>query len=185
MGPYTTPHDRSRRVSRPSPWPTGSSPASKKGSRHRHQAHQYLARVHRRVAHIRQAFHWDLAHNLCRQYDIIRLETLNLAGHESPGRVPGVGPGLCQLSSTSLHHVAAKNGGRWCSMWAAGFRVPNCVPRVDTSTSISRSVIGSATVKPAASRIGGTATPPSISSRKGRLPCGGHPVSLASASVDG
>ena len=36
-----------------------------KGSCNRHQAHLHLARVHRRVTHVRQAFHWDLAHELC------------------------------------------------------------------------------------------------------------------------
>jgi putative transposase len=32
------------------------------------------------VAHLREAFHWDLARQLCEQYDHITLETLNLRG---------------------------------------------------------------------------------------------------------
>src|SRR5262249_12489684 len=40
-----------------------------KGSQNRQQAHQDLARVPRRVAHVRDAFHWDLAQTLCQQYD--------------------------------------------------------------------------------------------------------------------
>ena len=51
-----------------------------KGSRNRRKAHRHLARVHRRVAHLREAFHWDLARQLCEQYDHITLETLNLRG---------------------------------------------------------------------------------------------------------
>ena len=41
---------------------------------------QHLARVHRRVAHLRKSFHWDLARQLCQQYDHITLEALNLRG---------------------------------------------------------------------------------------------------------
>jgi putative transposase len=51
-----------------------------RGSHNRRRARQSLARVHKRVAHVRQAFHWDLAHQLCAQYDHITLETLNLQG---------------------------------------------------------------------------------------------------------
>ena len=50
------------------------------GSHNRRKATAHLARVHRRVAHVRQAFHWTLAHELCAQYDTIRLETLTLQG---------------------------------------------------------------------------------------------------------
>jgi putative transposase len=51
-----------------------------KGSHNRQQAQQHLARVHRRVAHVRRAFHWQQAQELCKTHDIIRLETLNIGG---------------------------------------------------------------------------------------------------------
>ena len=89
-----------------------------KGSCNRHQARRHLARVHRRVAHVRQAFHWELAHDLCAQYDIIRLETLNLQGMKALW-----GRKVSDLGFASfvdiLHHVAPKTGvlvqhvGRW------------------------------------------------------------------------
>ncbi len=49
-----------------------------KGSNNRHRARLYLARVHRRVANQREAFHWQLAQHLCEQYDILCFETLNI-----------------------------------------------------------------------------------------------------------
>lgn len=80
-----------------------------KGSHNRYKAHRYLARVHRRVAHVRQAFHWDKAHELCEHYDIIRLETLNLGGMKALW-----GRKVSDLGFASfveiLHHVAAKTG---------------------------------------------------------------------------
>jgi putative transposase len=80
-----------------------------KGSRNRHKAQQHLARVHRRVAHLREAFHWDKAHELCQHYDIIRLETLNLGGMKALW-----GRKVSDLGFASfvemLHHVADKTG---------------------------------------------------------------------------
>ena len=49
-----------------------------KGSNNRHRARINLARVHRRVANQREAFHWWLAHHLCKQYDTLCFETLNI-----------------------------------------------------------------------------------------------------------
>ena len=51
-----------------------------KESNNRHRARLNLARVHRRVANQRAAFHWWLAHHLCKQYDTLCFETLNIKG---------------------------------------------------------------------------------------------------------
>jgi putative transposase len=79
------------------------------GSHNRQRARYHLARVHKRVAHVRHAFHWELAHQLCAQYDRIALETLNLQGMKAlwGRKVSDLGFGeFIQI----LHHVAAKTG---------------------------------------------------------------------------
>lgn len=81
----------------------------KKDSQHRRRAKQHLARVHKRVANQRKAFHWDMAQELCTQYDFIALETLNLQGMKALW-----GCKVSDLGFTSfldiLHHVAGKTG---------------------------------------------------------------------------
>ena len=49
-----------------------------KGSNNRHRARVSLARVHRRVANQRRDYHWQLAHHLCKKYDIVCFEKLNI-----------------------------------------------------------------------------------------------------------
>ncbi len=49
-----------------------------KGSNNRHRARLTLARVHRRVANQRREYHWWLAHHLCKQYDVMCFEKLNI-----------------------------------------------------------------------------------------------------------
>jgi putative transposase len=81
------------------------------GSNNCRRAQRHLARMHKRVAHVRQAFHWDLAHELCTQYDHITLETLNLQGMKAlwGRKVSDLGFGtFVQV----LHHVADKTGAR-------------------------------------------------------------------------
>jgi len=51
-----------------------------RGSGQRRKVRQALARAHATVAHQRQAWHWQLAHELCATYDTIYLEDLNLRG---------------------------------------------------------------------------------------------------------
>jgi putative transposase len=82
---------------------------TQKGSANRTRAKQHLARVHKRVANIRQAFHWELAHELCAQYDGIVLETLNLHGMKAlwGRKVSDLGFGTFV---ETLHQVAAKRG---------------------------------------------------------------------------
>jgi putative transposase len=79
------------------------------GSQNRRRAKAHLARIHRRVAHVRRAFHWDLAHALCAEYDTLRLETLNLQGMKAlwGRKVSDLGFGTFV---DILHHVAKKTG---------------------------------------------------------------------------
>ncbi len=49
-----------------------------KGSNSRKRARVHLARVHRRVASKRETFHWWLARHLCKQYDTLCFEKLNI-----------------------------------------------------------------------------------------------------------
>jgi len=51
-----------------------------KGSGHWHRARQHLARVHRRIANQRQAWHWRVARELCLTYDSMNFEDLDLRG---------------------------------------------------------------------------------------------------------
>ena len=80
-----------------------------RGSHNRRRARQALARVHKRVAHVRQAFHWDLALQLCAQYDSILLETLNLQGMKALWGRKVSDLGFGDFVSI-LHQVAAKTG---------------------------------------------------------------------------
>ena len=50
----------------------------RKGSHNRHRARLHLARVHRRVANQRRDYHWQLAYQLCEEYDLMCFETLNI-----------------------------------------------------------------------------------------------------------
>ena len=51
-----------------------------KGSNNRHRARIELARVYRTVANRRENDHWQLANALCKTYDTLCFETLNLDG---------------------------------------------------------------------------------------------------------
>ncbi len=81
----------------------------RQGSCNRRQARLHLDRVHRRVANQRQAFHWELAHDLCATYDTIALETLNLQGMKALWGCKVADLGFATFVDT-LHDVAAKVG---------------------------------------------------------------------------
>ena len=51
-----------------------------KHSNNRVRARQHLARTHRKVATARETYHWQLANELCKKYDVLCFETLNLQG---------------------------------------------------------------------------------------------------------
>ena len=69
--------------------------------------HSHRARVHRRVANVRKAFHWELARDLCTQLDHITLETLNLRDRKPWGRKDS---DWVARFVDILHHVASKLG---------------------------------------------------------------------------
>jgi putative transposase len=91
------------------------------GSQHRRQAKQTLSGVHCRIAHQRQAWHWDTARALCQRYDTIYLEDLELRG------------------------MATMCGDARSPMWALGALYRSCIrllrssaPMYTTSTAFSR-----------------------------------------------
>ena len=51
-----------------------------KHSNNRGRARLNLARVHRKVANARENHHWQLANELCKKYDVLCFEMLNLQG---------------------------------------------------------------------------------------------------------
>ena len=51
-----------------------------KGSNNQERARLDLARAHRRIVNLRENHHWQLAHMLCKEYDVMFFETLNLRG---------------------------------------------------------------------------------------------------------
>lgn len=80
-----------------------------KGSHNRRKANLHLARVHRRVAALRQDFHWQTARELCQRYDAISLETLNLQGMKALWGRKVSDLGFASFVNI-LHHVASKLG---------------------------------------------------------------------------
>lgn len=54
--------------------------SKKRGSGNRRRARIELARTHRRLAWKREAYQWQLAHNLLSKYDRLSFETLNIDG---------------------------------------------------------------------------------------------------------
>jgi putative transposase len=50
------------------------------GSNNRRKVKDELARLHRKIKNMRDDFQWKLAHELCKSYDYIFLETLNIEG---------------------------------------------------------------------------------------------------------
>ena len=79
------------------------------GSRHGRQARRTLAQAHARIAHQRQAWQWEIAHDLCATYDTIYLEDLDLRGMSKlwGRKVADLGFGrFVQI----LHQAAEKHG---------------------------------------------------------------------------
>ncbi|MGB1286072.1 MAG: RNA-guided endonuclease InsQ/TnpB family protein [Aggregatilineales bacterium] len=52
----------------------------KKGSRNRRKTRHLLARAHHRIEDKRRDFHYKQAHQLCKQYDVLVFEDLNIDG---------------------------------------------------------------------------------------------------------
>jgi len=154
-----------------------------KGSRNRTKALRHLARVHRRVARVRQAFHWELARDLCAQYDTIRLETLNLQGMKAlwGRKVSDLGfAGFVDI----LHHVAGSTGAvvhhidRWfpsTKMCSACHQVNHHITLRDRVWTCTFCGVTHDRERNAALNI----------NEEGASSSGGHPVSLAAASLGG
>ncbi len=90
----------------------------KKGAHNRKPALANLARVHTPIANQRQAFHGELAHALCKTYDVIALETLSLSGMKALWGRKVSALGFATFVET-LHSVASTTGtivqhiGKW------------------------------------------------------------------------
>lgn len=54
--------------------------SKKKDSKNRQKAKNNLSKAHRDLTFKRENHHWQLAHDLCREYDFIALEDLNIKG---------------------------------------------------------------------------------------------------------
>jgi putative transposase len=52
----------------------------KDGSNNRIKAKTRIAKIHQRIARQREMFHYQVAHRLCRNYDLIAIENLNIRG---------------------------------------------------------------------------------------------------------
>ncbi len=52
----------------------------KDGSNNRTKAKSRVAKIHQRIARVRETFHYQVAHWLCRNYDLIAVEDLNIRG---------------------------------------------------------------------------------------------------------
>lgn len=83
----------------------------KKGSSNYKAIKAKLARLHEYIADCRRDWHWKLAHELCRQFDIICIEDLNISGMKKLW-----GRKVSDMAFTSfveiLNHVASKYGVR-------------------------------------------------------------------------
>lgn len=79
----------------------------KRGSKNRRKAKNNLARLHRRLKNKREDHHWKLAHELCRKYDFISIEDLNIDGMKKKW-----GKKVSDLSFSSfvlkLEHISSK-----------------------------------------------------------------------------
>ena len=80
-----------------------------KNSNNRERARKHLCRVHKKVVNKRRDWQWKLAHELCKQYDFIAIEDLNIKAMQRMW-----GRKISDLSHSSfvniLKHVAMKYG---------------------------------------------------------------------------
>lgn len=80
-----------------------------KGSNNWHKARRQLAKAHRRIAYKRRDAHWKLAHDLCAEFDLICLETLNIEGMKRVWGRKVSDLGFAEFVNI-LHQVGAKTG---------------------------------------------------------------------------
>lgn len=153
------------------------------GSHNRHQARTHLARVHRRVAHVRAAFHWDTAHALCKTYDAISLETLNLQGMKALWGRKVSDLGFASFVEV-LHHVAEKVGTviTHIDRWFPSTKLCSACGCVNHHISLRDTVWTCMDCGTMHKRDHNAAI---NIFREGASSRGGHPVSLVPASMDG
>src|SRR3990167_1710976 len=153
-----------------------------KGSHNRHKARQHLARTHRRVANIRQAFHWDLAYKLCNRYDAVYLETLNLQAMKVfwGRKVSDLGFGNFV---SILHYVASTKGAVVYSIdrWFQSTKICSVCHQVNNHITLRDRVWTCVFCSVTHQRDQNAAT---NIYQEGTSSYGGDPVRLASASVD-
>jgi putative transposase len=80
-----------------------------RGSRNWQKARRRLAKAHARIAHKRRDAHWQLAYALCRRFDLICLETLDLAGMKQLWGRKVSDLGFAEFVAI-LHQAALKTG---------------------------------------------------------------------------
>lgn len=155
----------------------------KKGSCNRRQARRHLDRVHKRVANQRQAFHWELAHPLCADYDVIAMETLNLQGMQALWGRKVSDLGFATFVET-LHYVAGKTGTiiQHISPWFPSTKLCSACGCLNQHITLRDRVWTCEDCRTTHKRDVNAAI---NIFREGASSHGGHPVSLAAASVDG
>jgi putative transposase len=153
------------------------------GSQNRAKARAHLARVHRRVAHLRSDFHWQTARDLCQTYDAISLETLNLQGMKALW-----GRKVSDLGFASfvdiLHHVAGKLGTviTHIDRWFPSTKLCSACGCVNHHITLRDTVWTCVHCGTTHQRDHNAAT---NIHREGASSRGGHPVRLAPASAGG
>ncbi|HEY9598496.1 MAG TPA: transposase [Cyanophyceae cyanobacterium] len=87
----------------------------KKGSKNHQRQSNKVARLHLHVARQRKEFHYQVAHWLCRQYDLIAFENLNIKGLARTRLAKSILDAAWGSFLTILQAVAVKRG-----KWAIG-----------------------------------------------------------------
>lgn len=82
-----------------------------KGTTNHVKGQRHLARRHSRIADKRRDFHFQLAHQLCKQYDVLVFENLNIAGMKQLWGRKVSDLGFAQFM-TIVQWLAAKQGKR-------------------------------------------------------------------------
>ncbi len=153
------------------------------GSCNRRQARLHLARVHKRVAHQRQAFHWELAHTLCATYDTIALETLSLQGMKALWGRKVSDLGFATFAET-LRYVARNvgTGVQHINPWFPSTKLCSACGCVNHAITLRDRVWTCPDCGTTHQRDHNAAV---NIFREGASSHGGHPVSQVSACVDG
>jgi putative transposase len=112
-----------------------------KGSNNRRKAGMHLARVHKRVANLREQYHWGLANQLLEAYDLLCFEDLNLRGMKAlwGRKVSDLGFGMFMLKLKYLAKVHGKQISLVDRFYASSKTCSSC-NHVNTSLSLRERV---------------------------------------------